>query len=168
MFLVRLDKDLRDRVREFYRRHWGAPVMVSKGSVHHIDHLSGVVALSEDDEIIGLMTYSVREGECEIVSLNSLREKRGIGTRLLEKVVEEARQLGLKRVWLITTNDNTRALRFYQKRGFEICQFYRNAVIEARKIKPEIPETGYDGIPILHEIELEKKIDSSEKERDTN
>ena len=60
---------------------------------------------------------------------------------------------------LITTNDNLSALRFYQKRSFDMVRLYLNAVEEARKIKPEIPLTGNDGIPIRHEIELEMKLD---------
>ena len=57
-------------------------------------------------------------------------------------------------LWLITTNDNTRALRFYQRRGFQMTQVYWHAVAEARKIKPEISLVSDDGIPIEHEIEL--------------
>ncbi|GAE90166.1 acetyltransferase [Acetivibrio straminisolvens JCM 21531] len=56
---------------------------------------------------------------------------------------------------MITTNDNTRAIRYYQKRGFNLCNIYLNSVNEARKIKPQIPLHGYDNIPILHEIEFE-------------
>ena len=94
----------------------------------------------------------------EILSLDSLKENRGIGSRLLGEAVEEARRAGCARVMLITTNDNLRALRFYQKRGFDMVRIYRNAVDESRKIKPEIPLIGDHGIPIKHEIEMEMKI----------
>jgi RimJ/RimL family protein N-acetyltransferase len=70
-------------------------------------------------------------------------------------VKEVARQHGCQRVWLITTNDNLNALRFYQKRGFELVAVHRRAIDEARKIKPEIPLIGEYGIPIRDEIELE-------------
>lgn len=39
-----------------------------------------------------------------------------------------------------------------------MAAFYRNSVEKSRKIKPEIPETGNDNIPIFHEIELEYKL----------
>jgi len=55
----------------------------------------------------------------------------------------------------MTTNDNTAALRFYQKWGFLLVAVHRNAVEQARKLKPEIPLTGIDGIPLRDEIELE-------------
>ena len=60
-----------------------------------------------------------------------------------------------RRVWLITTNDNTPAVRFYQKKGFSLVAVYRNAIEASRKLKPEIPLKGIDGIPIRDEIELE-------------
>jgi ribosomal protein S18 acetylase RimI-like enzyme len=69
--------------------------------------------------------------------------------------MEKARESGCRRVWLITTNDNTRAIGFYQKRGFEWVGFYKDAMVEARKLKPEIPELGINNIPIKHEIEFE-------------
>ena len=34
-------------------------------------------------------------------------------------------------------------------------ELFDNALDDARKIKPEIPLIGMDGIPLKHEIELE-------------
>ncbi|UCC16424.1 MAG: hypothetical protein JSU58_08645, partial [Dehalococcoidales bacterium] len=60
----------------------------------------------------------------------------------------------------ITTNDNTHAIRFYQRYGFKIATIYPNSMEEARKIKPEIPFTGNDGIPLRDEIEFEIHLKS--------
>jgi RimJ/RimL family protein N-acetyltransferase len=65
---------------------------------------------------------------------------------------------GVGRVWLITTNDNTAALRFYQRLGFDLVALHRDAVDAARSIKPSIPLVGNDGIPIRHELELELRL----------
>jgi hypothetical protein len=35
---------------------------------------------------------------------------------------------------------------------------HRNAVEQARRIKPQIPAVGSDGIPLRDEIELEKRL----------
>jgi hypothetical protein len=43
------------------------------------------------------------------------------------------------RLRLVTTNDNIRALRFYQRRGWRMAALHLDAVDAARKIKPEIP-----------------------------
>ncbi|NLJ25121.1 MAG: GNAT family N-acetyltransferase, partial [Firmicutes bacterium] len=72
-----------------------------------------------------------------------------------EHVKRVAADKGCKRVWVITTNDNVAAIRFYQLRGFSLVALYRNALEEARKLKPEIPLIGIDGIPVRDEVELE-------------
>jgi len=104
---------------------------------------------------MGVITYHIDGTDCEIVTLDSLVNHLGLGTNLVHKVIEKANKKGCRRVWLITTNDNTHAIRFYQKRGFTWKAFHKNAIIESRKLKPEIPELGNDGIPVLHEIEFE-------------
>ncbi|HRJ15429.1 MAG TPA: GNAT family N-acetyltransferase, partial [Saprospiraceae bacterium] len=75
-------------------------------------------------------------------------------SRLVELALEYAKNCQCSRVWLVTTNDNIRAIRFYQKRGFDLVALHRNALEAARLLKPEIPMTGQDGIPIRHELEF--------------
>ena len=72
--------------------------------------------------------------------------------------VSYARNNGISKITLITTNDNLSALRFYQKRGFDMTRLFCNAVDQSRKLKPEIPLIGIDGIPLKHEIELEMSL----------
>jgi ribosomal protein S18 acetylase RimI-like enzyme len=74
---------------------------------------------------------------------------------LIEGVKSTAVSKKCRRIWLITTNDNTSGLRFYQKRGFVLSALYRNALEQSRELKPEIPSVGLDGIPLRDEIELE-------------
>lgn len=142
------------RLRRFWREHWGDEFVVAHGVVYRPDGLAGFVA-EESEEWIGLVTFTFMDDECEIVSLDSLSEGRGLGTGLIEKVIEAARAAGCRRVFLITTNDNLRALAFYQKRGFELAALYRGALNESRKLKPGIPLTGMNDIPLRDEIELE-------------
>jgi ribosomal protein S18 acetylase RimI-like enzyme len=109
-------------------------------------------------EPAGLVTYAIENGECEIVTLDSLYEGLSIGSELVMAVRQMAELNACRRVWLITTNDNTNAIRFYQKRGFRLVGFYPNAIEASRKLKPSIPLTGDDGIPILDELEFELKL----------
>lgn len=152
--LRRLTPDDLPRLRKFWNDNWGDEFVVAHGVVYYPDTLEGFVAL-DDGEWIGEITYSFPGNECEIVSLDSKREGLGIGTKLIDMVVNEARKQNCRRVFLITTNDNMNALRFYQKRGFGLVAIHRGAVNESRKIKPGIPVIGNDGIPIRDEIELE-------------
>ncbi len=141
-------------VAPFAIAHWGANIIIVHDTVYELDKLPGFIA-SKHGERVGLVTYHIQEYACEIVSLDSLIADRGIGTSLIEAVKEVAQQGGCTRLWLITTNDNLNALRFYQKRGFALVAVHRNAVEQARKLKPEIPLYGNDGIAIRDEIELE-------------
>ena len=133
---------------------WGSPQIVTRGRVHEAAALPGFIAVI-DAVPCGVITYRIEDGECEVVSLNSLAEGRGAGTALLAAVREAARLAGCRRVWLVTTNDNLAAVRFYQKRGFRLAALYPGAIDCSRRLKPSIPETGIDGIPIRDEIELE-------------
>ena len=54
-----------------------------------------------------------------------------------------------------STNDNTAVLRFYQRAGWDLVGFHRNALAQSRVLKPSIPQMGLDSIPIRHELELE-------------
>jgi len=134
---------------------WSQPVVARLGELVDPTDLPGFIALL-DGQPAGLASYAVRGKECELVTIRSLLEGRGIGRALLDAVRDAAIEGGCTRLWLITTNDNLRALELYQRWGMEIVAFHRHAVTEARRhLKPSIPERGGHGIPIAHELELE-------------
>jgi ribosomal protein S18 acetylase RimI-like enzyme len=141
-------------IRRLLRERWGSTRIVSRGLVHEADRLPGYVA-EREAERVGLLTYRKSEGTCEIVTLDSLVENRGVGTALVDAIRANAALHGCRRLWLVTTNDNLPAIRFYQSRGFTVAAIREGAIAEARRLKPEIPELGVDGVPIRDEIELE-------------
>jgi len=155
--LRRLTQDDLPRLRQFWIDHWGGEEMITRGNVYRPEQLDGFV-LEEKNEWIGLITFFIKDDECEVTSLDSLREGQGIGSKLIDKAMEEAHTQNCKRLFLITTNDNLHALGFYQKRGFEIVAVYRGAINESRKRKPSIPLVRMNGIPLRDEIELEIKF----------
>jgi ribosomal protein S18 acetylase RimI-like enzyme len=146
------------KISEFINDNWGSSFVVTKGRVYKPENLSGFIIKDNNNKIIGLITYNIENKNCEIITLDSKIENIGLGTELVNKVIEVARANNCSRIWLITTNDNLKAIRYYQKRGFEWIEFHKNAVIESRRIKPEIPKLGFDEIPIKHEIEFEYLI----------
>jgi len=154
MKIRRLIADELPRLREYWKKHWGDEFVIAHGVIYRPDTLDGFVTL-DGDEWVGEVTYTLTGDDCEIVSIDSLREGQGIGTQLLKQAVEQARKKDCKRIFLITTNDNLNALGFYQKRGFELVAIHRRAVNESRKIKPSIPFVGMNNIPLRDEIELE-------------
>jgi ribosomal protein S18 acetylase RimI-like enzyme len=127
---------------------------VGRGKPWQPAELPGFAAF-EGAECVGLVTYEIDGEACEIVTIDALREGEGIGTALLDAVVGVAREARCARVQLLTTNNNLRALAFYQKRGFRLVGIRPGAIDEERKLKPSIPEVDSAGIPIRDELHLE-------------
>lgn len=144
-------------VKELFIKEWNSDIMISKNQKHFVENLESIIAVV-DKEIIGLLTFNIINKQAEIVSLDSFNEGKGIGTKLLDFTLNYFKNLYLDRIWLITSNDNCHAIRFYQKRGWKMVNIHFNAIEEARLLKPQIPMFGYDGIPILHEIEFEYSL----------
>lgn len=155
--LVSIRKEDKNWVADLCSQRWNSTRVAVHGVLYTVPELQGLIAWQADARL-GLLTYAISDNQMEIVTLDSLHPGIGIGTRLISGAINLARQLDCWRVWLVTTNDNTPALRFYQKRGFYIVQIFTNALQESRKLKPEIPLTGLDGIPLRDEIELEFKL----------
>ncbi len=175
------DKEL---IRTTIQKEWGAEFVVAHGSRLFPVEYDGFIAM-EGNYLVGLITYQIKRWgwsplrkpwkkpwlkQCEIISINSTRENRGVGKALINKVLAEAQASNCSRVWLITTNDNIRALDFFQKchfvqesglaRGFQLVSLYRNALKISRKLKPSIPDVNAsNNIPIRDEIELEIELD---------
>ena len=140
---------------------WGGSEIVVHDEVICPADLPGYIA-EASTEIVGLITYRVAAGRCEVVSLDSMRPGNGIGTTLMAHVELAAETGGCSQVWLVTTNDNLRALRFYQKRGYRIMSVDSGAVDRARAMKPAIPRIGAGGIPIRDELLLLKVLGSDD------
>jgi ribosomal protein S18 acetylase RimI-like enzyme len=132
---------------------WGAPEVVVHDGAFYPAMLPGFIA-ERAGRIAGLVTFDIRPGVLEIVTINALDRYVGIGTMLIEAVRAEAKRQGCREVVLTTTNDNLSALRFYQRRGFRIAALRPGAVDRSRQRKPGIPRTGDYGIPLRDEIDL--------------
>jgi GNAT superfamily N-acetyltransferase len=141
-------------IRALVERAWGGPTVAVHDTIYTPSDLPGFKALL-GGERAGLVTYRVDARACEVVTLNSMVEGRGVGSALMEAVRARALELGCSRLWLVTTNDNLGALWFYAKRGFRLVRVDLGAVDRARRLKASIPLTGEHGIPMRDELELE-------------
>lgn len=144
-------------VVDFLREEWGSTTQAYGGPVHDVDEHAGFVA-PQGDRPVGLLTYRMKRREWEIISLRRVVESEGIGSASMGAARDEAKDAGCISLRVFTTNDNTRALAFYQKRGFAVVAVHRNAVRKARRLKPKIPLVGIDGTPIRDKIELEMTL----------
>jgi GNAT superfamily N-acetyltransferase len=136
---------------------WGSDVVAVHGSSLRPAELGGFIA-ERSRRVAGLLTYQLVGEMLEIVTLNAIDRRAGIGTLLIEAAVGKARRFGCREIRLTTTNDNVDALRFYQRRGFRLVELRPGAVTRARRAKPEIPLTGEFGIPLRDELELIRSV----------
>ena len=157
-FIIRVtQEDDRPFMREFIARQWFGEAVIIHGQFFYPAELPGFIA-QQDHLVCGLITYQIRKSECEIITLDSLEEGAGIGSQLIDKVKNIAIQSGCNRLTVITTNDNLEAIGFYQKCGFILLSIFPGALEKARELKPTIPITGKNGIPIRDEILLEMRL----------
>lgn len=79
------------KVISFFNEHWGSSEMVISSGIYRCENLDGFI-FEENDQIVGLITYVIKGNEIEIISLDSILEGKGIGTALIEKVENVAKQ----------------------------------------------------------------------------
>ncbi len=136
---------------------WGSEIIAVHGSSLRPAELGGFIA-ERSRRIVGLLTYQLTGDEMEIVTLNALERRAGIGTLLIEAAADKARRFGCRQIRLTTTNDNVDALRFYQRRGFRLAELRPGALDRARQLKPQMPTVGDYGIPLHDEIDLTRSL----------
>ena len=153
-----LTDDDRPRARSFLIEQWGSDSMAVAGELFRPHEHDGFVA-TLDGAPAGLLTYrSSDDASVEVTSLTAWPQWRGVGTALLAAAAEAASASGARRLWLVTTNDNVDALRFYQRRGMRLAALRAGAVDEARRLKPGIPAIGQNGIALRDELVLEMAL----------
>ncbi|MFA1736058.1 GNAT family N-acetyltransferase [Lysinibacillus fusiformis] len=159
MTIIEIQQLPQQNVLYFFKEHWGTTEMVISSGIYDCSQLEGFAFVNDRQEMIGLVTYIIHKRDCEIISLDSLEEGKGIGSSLVQAVEQIAVDHGCTSITLITTNDNLHALKFYQKRGYYIIEILTKAVEKARAYKPSIPLIGNDGIVIRDELRLQKQLD---------
>jgi N-acetylglutamate synthase-like GNAT family acetyltransferase len=146
-----------NKLEEIVKNSWGSSIIVTKRKQHHVKDLLGYV-VEEKDKIIAYGLYEIRKRQCEIIVLEAIDRGKGYGRIILDKIVDHAKKDNCKKIWLITTNDNISALKYWQKAGFCISNIKPGEMVNYRTIKPEIPLIGEYGIKIMDEIEMEQVL----------
>ena len=143
-------------VRDELHRHWHGTQIWSRGIRYEADKIPAIVAM-RGGQPVGLLTYDFLAGgsQCEVVTLSTRDENRGIAAGLLERAEDIARAAGSWRIFLTTTNDNLRAIGVYQKRGWTFAALHKGIVDMARERVPHIPRIGLNGLPVRDELEFE-------------
>jgi len=113
-----------DFTPDLKRQALGLRLIIEQPSVGHI------YCATDGDTIIGmvsiLFTVSTAEGGraawLEDMVVHPGHRGQGIGERLLETVITEARSVDCRRITLLTDDTNTPAMLFYRRAGFALSQ----------------------------------------------
>ncbi len=139
----------------FLTQKWGHDGVVVMGKVWSSKDLNIVAAYDETEQMLAIAGWVIKGDTLLLASIDSIFERKGVASVLIDAIVEHARSLGAKRVRAVVTNDNFEAMRFYQRRNFRFTALYVNAADAYRAIFQDTPKTGYYGIPIRDTLELE-------------
>jgi ribosomal protein S18 acetylase RimI-like enzyme len=116
-------------------RGWGTTAVARLAELVDAAPLSGFVAI-DGAERVGLLTYVDRGDGIEVVTVQALDGGRGVGRALMDAAYALAVQRAAPRLWLITTNDNLRALAFYQRWGMDLRRVIRDGVDDSMSAEP--------------------------------
>ena len=80
-------EDERAGLADLVRSNWGSPVAVSRGLGYDVAQLPCLLAV-DGERWLGVAAYRLDRDECELVLLDALERRHGIGTALLELELE--------------------------------------------------------------------------------
>jgi len=155
--ILPVDPVLREKLQPILDETWSSPLLAINGKLWDSRTMPGYVAVN-GDEILGYLLYEFHDGVCEIMVLESVAQNIGLASAFIGQMKQTAKSGGVNKVIVQTSNDNTHAFRFYQRRGFTIREVRIGAMDAARKLKPSIPLIGEEGIPLRDEIEFEIEV----------
>jgi ribosomal protein S18 acetylase RimI-like enzyme len=146
-------------IRKYWEGHWGLPV-VSMNRNYMPEDVHGLVYRDEWGEAQGLITWYIEGDVAEMVTVDAFQQGRHIGGRLLSAAEAEVRKRGVHRIRIITTNDNLRAVAFYVRHGYRLMKVDLDGMDRVRRQKPNVPEVGFENIPLRDMYELEKELNA--------
>lgn len=157
-----MDPDVRAATEAEIEADWreftGGPPVVGVLREYTPSDVEGIVCRHAETGRAGVVTWWIDGERAEIVSVHADPPGSGTGTRVMAAAEEELRKRGVKTAVLATTNDNTRALNFYIKRGYRLVRLHLDAMERVRTLKPGVPHLGRDGVPLRDMWELEKLL----------
>ncbi|HEY3269041.1 MAG TPA: GNAT family N-acetyltransferase [Armatimonadota bacterium] len=99
---------------------------------------------------VASLEWRAREVEIHILGVDPAFRRRGLATRMLQSVRDMAERKGIRRIRLLTSNDNLAALILYQRTGFRILTVYTGRPERRRGYV----RMGHNGIPVRDDIDM--------------
>src|SRR6266487_2491335 len=88
-------------LEELMNRDWGGLPLVIRGKKFYPSQLDGIIAENESG-IAGFLFYEVRDKDCEIIVFEVFDKLKGVGTIVLNKLKEVAKDKKCQRIYLMT------------------------------------------------------------------
>lgn len=142
-----VDRDV-DRVAELEAHAFGSPW--EAGTFRRLLGRSGAELLVSEvrGEIVGyaVLWCILDQGELANIAVDPAWQRRGLGSRLLERVLERARERGVADLFLEVRESNTVARELYRRRGFVPIgvrrNYYDSPREDARVLRLELRRTS--------------------------
>ena len=115
-------------IRDIVRPHAESRVLVSKDAVTYYEAVQQFRVGEVDGRVVGFGALHVMWedlAEIRTLAVSPEAKGRGVGSRLLEALVQDARELGVERLFCLTFEVD-----FFSRHGFE--------VIEGQAVEPEV------------------------------
>lgn len=147
----------RKELEQLLRMRWPEETLIICGEFIRPEDVEGL-GYYADGRLHGIGTWRSHGKTMHIVAINAFSGVRGVGIAIVDAMVDHGRRHEMTLLRATISNDNTVALRFYQKRGFRVTALHRGIFDVMRSMKPSIPQIGLDGIPMRDEFELEFEL----------
>jgi RimJ/RimL family protein N-acetyltransferase len=98
--------------------------------IFSISYLLALVAINDDNEVIAFGYLWVKKNKPKMgAGVKDAYQSRGIGTQLIEKLIELGRTAQIRKLFVTFRTDNVRSARICKKLGFKKGRIIRNADI---------------------------------------
>ncbi len=125
--------------KKAFHSHWNKQTFIDELSAENGKYITA----RESGKILGYSGFRYVLDEAHITTLAVERKsrKKGIGTALISKLIEDARSMGIKKLYLEVRQSNTPAQKIYKKLGFKVIdrrrEYYQHPVEDALVMQNE-------------------------------
>jgi ribosomal-protein-alanine N-acetyltransferase len=104
------------------------------------------VVAEDEGAVVGysVLMYAFPDADLANLAVAPAARGKGIGRRLVENVVDDARTAGIEEIYLEVRDSNARAIALYESAGFRACgrrrRYYRDPVEDARVLRLTLRE----------------------------
>jgi ribosomal-protein-alanine N-acetyltransferase len=112
-----IDEMLKIEKKSFHS-HWSRQTFIDEFSADNGHY----VAIKDGGRILGYsgFRYVLDEGHITTLAVSPKFRKKGIGTKLIAQLIEDAKVKGLKKLYLEVRQSNVAAQKIYKKFGFKV------------------------------------------------